>query len=47
MARDPTFVFEFLKQVEILAGDILVDRREIIELSKKKEKVREALRLVD
>ena len=45
MARDPKFVLEYLKQVETLATDILKDRREIIELSKKRDKVREASRL--
>jgi hypothetical protein len=46
MARDPSFVFEYLKQVETLADHILCDRREIIELNKKKEKNREAIRSV-
>lgn len=44
MAKDPSFVFEYLKQVETLANDILVDRREIIELNKKRDKTREATR---
>ena len=46
MARDPDFVFEYLKQVEVLASDVLIDRRDIIEYNKKKEKIREATRLV-
>ena len=46
MARDPNFVFEFLKQVEVLASDVLIDRRDIIEYNKKKEALREAARLV-
>lgn len=45
MARDPKFVLEYLKQVETLATDILKDRREILELNKKRDKLREASRL--
>ncbi|RMZ93563.1 p53 and DNA damage-regulated 1 [Brachionus plicatilis] len=44
MAREPEFVFEYLKQVESLAHDILSDRRDIIELNKKRDKNREATR---
>jgi hypothetical protein len=44
MARDPDFVFNFLKQVETLANDVLSDRRDIIELNKKRDKIREATR---
>ncbi len=44
MARDPEFVFNYLKQVETLADDILSDRRDIIELNKKRDKTREASR---
>ena len=32
MARDPSFVFEYLKQVETLADDILSDRLEHISI---------------
>jgi hypothetical protein len=46
MARDPNFVFDYLKQVEVLASDVLIDRRDIIEYNKKKEQLREASRLV-
>ena len=46
MARDPNFVFEYLKQVEVLASDVLIDRRDIIEYNKKKEQLREASRFV-
>ena len=45
MARDPQFVLEYLKQVETLATDVLSDRRDIIELNKKRDKTREASRL--
>lgn len=45
MARDPKFVLEYLKQVETLATDILKDRREILDLNKKRDKLREASRL--
>lgn len=44
MAREPEFVFEYLKQVESLAQDVLSDRRDIIELNKKRDKNREATR---
>ena len=44
MAREPEFVFEFMKQVEALANDVLSDRRDIIELNKKRDKIREASR---
>lgn len=46
MAKEPEFVFEYLKQVESLAHDVLSDRRDIIELNKKRDKTREAVRLV-
>jgi hypothetical protein len=44
MARDPDFVLNFLKQVESLAQDVLCDRRDIVELNKKRDKTREATR---
>ena len=47
MARDPNFVFDYLNQVEVLASDVLIDRRDIIEYNKKKEQLREASRLVN
>ena len=37
-------VIEYLQQVEILAEDILAGRSEIIELNKKRDKNREAIR---
>ena len=43
-AADPSFVFDYLKQVETLADDVLTDRRDIIELNKKRDKAREAVR---
>jgi len=46
MARDPKFVLEYLKQIEAIASEILNDRRDIIELNKKRDKTREASRLV-
>lgn len=46
MAREPGFVFEYIKQVELLADDVLRDRRDIIEYNKKRDKTREASRLV-
>jgi hypothetical protein len=44
MAKEPEFVFEYLKQVESLADQVLADRRDIIELNKKRDKNREAMR---
>jgi hypothetical protein len=44
MAKDPTFVLDYLKQIEVLADDVLSDRRDIIELNKKRDKTREASR---
>jgi chaperonin cofactor prefoldin len=44
MAREPSFVVDYLQQVETLAEDVLADRREIIELNKKRDKNREAMR---
>lgn len=41
---EPSFVFNYLEQVESLAEDVLADRREIIELNKKRDKTREAIR---
>jgi hypothetical protein len=46
MAREPEFVFEYIKQLETLADDVLTDRRSIIELNKNRDKVREASRFV-
>ena len=45
-AKDPEFALEYFKQIETLAADILSDRRDIIEYNKKRDKVREASRLV-
>jgi hypothetical protein len=44
MEKDPEFFHEHIRQIEYVADDIITDRREIIELNKKKEKCREAIR---
>ena len=46
MARDPEFVFNYLNQVESLASEVLSDKRNLLEANKKREKSREASRLV-
>ena len=43
---EPNFVFNYLEQIEGLAEDVLADRRENIELNKKRDKNREAIRQV-
>jgi hypothetical protein len=44
MAKDTGVIIEYLQQVETLAEDVLADKREIIELNKKRDKNREAIR---
>ena len=44
--HDQAKVIEYMKQIEILAEDILSDRREIIEINKKRDKNREAIRQI-
>jgi hypothetical protein len=44
--KDQAKVIEYMQQIEILAEDILSDRREIIELNKKRDKNREAIRQI-
>lgn len=46
MDNNTSKVIDYLQQVETLAEDVLSDRREIIELNKKRDKNREALRHV-
>ncbi|CAH1270287.1 PDRG1 [Branchiostoma lanceolatum] len=44
MARDPNFVLGYLTQVEEMAEEILTDKRQIVDLDKKRNAAREALR---
>ena len=44
MARSPEFVLDYLSQVEALANDVLLDKSELTELSKKRDKIREGHR---
>lgn len=44
MAKSPEFVLEYLKQVEALADDVLTDKADLTELSKKRDKIREGQR---
>jgi hypothetical protein len=41
---DQNKVIDYLQQVEVLAEDVLADRSEIVELNKKRDKNREAIR---
>lgn len=44
MSRSPEFVLDYLSQVEALANDVLLDKSELTELSKKRDKIREGHR---
>jgi hypothetical protein len=46
MAREPEFVLNYIKELELLAHDVISDRRDIVELNKKRDKTREATRFV-
>lgn len=46
MARSPEFVLEYLTQVEALANDVLLDKSEMTELGKKRDKIREGQRYI-
>lgn len=41
---DPDFVLKYLEEIELLAENVLAERREIIELNKRRDKLREASR---
>ncbi|CAF3661284.1 unnamed protein product [Rotaria socialis] len=41
---DPDFVLKYLEEIESLAESVLAERREIIELNKRRDKLREASR---
>lgn len=41
---DPDFVLKYLEEIEALAENVLAERREIIELNKQRDKLREASR---
>ncbi len=43
---NPDFVMKYLEEIESLAEDVLAERREIIELNKRRDKLREASRYV-
>jgi hypothetical protein len=43
---NPEFVMKYLEEIESLAEDVLAERREIIELNKRRDKLREASRYV-
>ena len=44
MERPPEKVLEAITDIEEMAEDVLADRRQIIELDKKRQKTREAVR---
>ena len=41
---NPDFVLKYLEEIESLAEQVLAERREIIELNKRRDKLREASR---
>jgi hypothetical protein len=43
---NPDFVLKYLEEIEALAENVLAERREIIELNKRRDKLREASRYV-
>ena len=43
---NPDFVLKYLEEIEVLAENVLAERREIIELNKRRDKLREASRYV-
>ena len=44
---NPDFVLKYLEEIETLAENVLAERREIIELNKRRDKLREASRYED
>lgn len=46
MAREPNFVLNYLTEVEEKAEDVLADRQQIVDLDKKRNMNREALRAI-
>ncbi|CAF0724339.1 unnamed protein product [Rotaria sp. Silwood1] len=43
---NPDFVLKYLEEIELLAENVLAERREIIELNKRRDKLREASRAI-
>lgn len=43
---NPDFVLKYIEEIESLAERVLAERREIIELNKRRDKLREASRYV-
>lgn len=46
MAREPNFVLNYLAEVEEKAEDVLTDKQQIVDLDKKRNMNREALRAI-
>ncbi|XP_043946275.1 p53 and DNA damage-regulated protein 1 [Protopterus annectens] len=46
MATDPQFVLQYLTEVEELAEDVLTDKQQIVDLDVKRNRNREALRVL-
>ena len=42
--ENPDFVLKYLEEIEALAENVLAERRDIIELNKRRDKLREASR---
>ncbi|CAF0880787.1 unnamed protein product [Adineta steineri] len=43
---NPDFVVKYLEEIELLAENVLAERREVIELNKRRDKLREASRAI-
>ena len=43
---NPDFVLKFLQEIELLAEQVIAERRDIVELNKRRDKLREASRWV-
>ena len=41
---NPDFILQYLQEIELLAEQVLAERREVIELNKRRDKLREANR---
>lgn len=42
--ENPDFILQYLQEIELLAEEVLAERRDIIELNKRRDKLREANR---
>ena len=42
--ENPDFILQYLQEIELLAEQVLAERRDVIELNKRRDKLREASR---